>query len=139
MVQLFAEAVHAGIKNKVPFVVGHRVGLLQLVEELSMQGKMPDKEWLLICLAKVPGCSCPLFAKGYQPPKRKPPNRTDVQMPNQDAFFTGLNEVSAWKTGANQFRSRGLSEICIGKRILFEPLRQSLLVSSASFLRCSLG
>ena len=95
MVQMFAEAVHAGIKNKVPFVVGHRVGLLQLVEELSMQGKMPDKEWLLICLAKVPGRSCPLFAKGYQPPKRKPPNRTDVQMPNQDAFFTGLNEVSA--------------------------------------------
>ena len=43
MVQLFAEAVTAGIKNKTPFVIAHRVGLLQLVEELSMQGKMPDK------------------------------------------------------------------------------------------------
>ena len=97
MLQLFTEAVHAGIKNKTPFVIAHRVGLLQLIDEMNMPGKMPDKEWLLVLLAKVPGKSCPLFAKGYAPPKRAPPNRTVVQVPNHDAFFTGLNEVSLCK------------------------------------------
>ena len=55
-----------------------------------MKGKMPDTDWLLVLLAKVPGRSCPIFAKGYTPPVRPPPNRTVVKLDNRDGFWTGL-------------------------------------------------
>ena len=55
-----------------------------------MKGKMPDTDWLLVLLAKVPGKSCPIFAKGYVPPSRPPPNRTVVKLDNRDGFWTGL-------------------------------------------------
>ena len=95
MLDLFQAAVEDGIQKKTPFVIAHRVGLLALVAEMNKKGKMPDKDWLLVLLAKVPGRSCPLFFKGYEPPKKPAPNRTDVQVPNQDAFFTGLSKVSS--------------------------------------------
>ena len=34
MVQMFHQAVLEGVKKKVPFVVAHRVALVQLAEEL---------------------------------------------------------------------------------------------------------
>ena len=110
MADLFKQAVEDGIQRKVPFVMAHRVGMLALVEEMNKKGKMPDKEWLLILLAKVPGRSCPLFAKGYEPPKKPAPNRTDVQIPNQDAFYTNLSKVSP--SPSNQFCPDRLFCVC---------------------------
>ena len=110
MADLFKQAVEDGIQRKVPFVMAHRVGMLALVEEMNKKGKMPDKEWLLILLAKVPGRSCPLFAKGYEPPKKPAPNRTDVQIPNQDAFYTNLSKVSP--SPSNQFCQDRLFCVC---------------------------
>ena len=73
-----------------PFVIENSVGLVQLVEELTKRGKMPDTDWLLVLLAKVPGPSCPIFAKGYVPPYRPVPNHTVVKLDNQDGFWAGL-------------------------------------------------
>ena len=56
-----------------------------------MKGKMPDTDWLLVLLAKVPGRSCPIFAKGYTPPPRPLPNCVAVvKLDNQDGFWDGL-------------------------------------------------
>ena len=94
MVQMFTVGVIDGIKKQVPFVLEHSTGLVQLVEELSMKGNMPDTDWLLVLLAKVPGKSCPIFAKGYVPPSRPAPNRTEVKLDNRDGFWTGIQPVS---------------------------------------------
>ena len=59
-----------------------------------MKGKMPDKDWLMVLLAKIPGKSCPIFAKGYTPPPRAVANRTEITLNNHDGFWTGLNCVS---------------------------------------------
>ena len=73
-----------------------------------MKGKMPDTDWLLILLAKVPGKSCPIFSKAYAPPARPPPNRTVVKLDNRDDFWTGLQPVS--KLALTEAERSGLSE-----------------------------
>ena len=90
MVQMFTVGVRDGIQKRDPFVLEHSAALVQLVQELSMKGKMPDTDWLLVLLAKVPGRSCPIFAKGYTPPARPAPNRAVVKLDNRDGFWTGL-------------------------------------------------
>ena len=99
MVQMFTAGVRDGIKKKVPFVLEHSTGLVQLVEELTMKGKMPDTDWLLVLLAKVPGKSCPIFAKGYVPPARPAPTRIEMKLDNRDGFWTGLQPVSKLAQG----------------------------------------
>ena len=96
MVEMFKEAVDDGIQQKKPFVISNRVGLLQLIDEIQMKGKMPDKDWLMVLLAKIPGKSCPIFAKGYVPPtKPQLVNRPEVTLNNHDGFWTGLSGVSS--------------------------------------------
>ena len=46
MVKMFEKGVADGIRKKDPFVLLHKLALLQLIEELNMRGKMPDKDWL---------------------------------------------------------------------------------------------
>ena len=95
MVQMFTVAVRDGILKQDPFVLKHSAALVQLVEELTMKGKKPDTDWLLVLLAKVPGESCPIFAKGYVPPPSRPIPNCVVKHDNRDGFWTGVQPVSA--------------------------------------------
>ena len=105
MVHMFVKAVRDGILKQDPFVLEHSASLAQLAQELSMRGKMPDTDWLLVLLAKVPGKSCPIFAKGYVPPPRPLPNCVVMQLDNQDGFWTGLQPVSALSLSESGNRS----------------------------------
>ena len=118
MIDLFTEAVNAGIEAKKPFVIANRVGLLQLIAEINMKGKMPDKDWLLVLLSKIPGKSCPLFAKGYEPPKRAPPVRAVVEVSNHDDFFTGLSKVSRKFSGVIILGGTGKFDSGLGPYLL---------------------
>ena len=63
---------------------------------IEYEGKMPDNEWLIVCLADVPGKSCAIFRKNYR--FEKPPSvlaRPEVHFFNDDGLFDGLHPLNA--------------------------------------------
>ena len=96
LVKLFTTAFFKGVKEKKSFVMENRTGLEELIKALNDKKKWPDKECMILLLAKIPGQSCEIFNRDYQPPapgavkaEVKP-----VMMYNADGFWDGLNKVS---------------------------------------------
>ena len=65
LIKLFTNAVYRGIREKTPFVIANREGLENLIKLLQSKVKWPEKEWLILLLAKVPGDSCEIFHRDY--------------------------------------------------------------------------
>ena len=96
LVKLFTDAVHKGIRTKDPFVLENRPGLENLIKVLQQKVKWPEKDWLILLLAKVPGKSCPIFQRDYEPPAPGQVKREAKPVPlfNDDGFWDGLGKVS---------------------------------------------
>ena len=70
--------------------------ILSTMALIEYEGKLPDNDWLLVCLADVPGPSCEVFRKNYR--YIKPPSqlaRPEIHFYNDDGLFDGLNYLDA--------------------------------------------
>ena len=49
----------------------HEIGLHALLNAIPIDkpGKIPNSQWLMLCLAAVAGPECEVFQKGYKPEK----------------------------------------------------------------------
>ena len=69
--------------------------ILCTMKLIEYEGKLPDNDWLLVCLADVPGPDCEVFKKNYR--YEKPPSilaRPEIHFYNEDGLFDGLNELN---------------------------------------------
>ena len=68
---------------------------MESLAELMEEGQLPDNDWLLLLLSKMPGDSCPIFGKGYRyvrPPSARA--RPEILLYDEDCFFEGLPELN---------------------------------------------
>ena len=63
--RLLHKAVRDGIAAKNEFILENREGLVNLVNEMIEEKKIPGKNWLLLVLAAVAGPECEVFQPGY--------------------------------------------------------------------------
>ena len=88
------KAVKEGVRNGNEFVKQNKRGLINLVNEMIEEQKIPDKDWLLLCLAAVAEPDCEVFLPGYVQQKADPHQRSQVLIDNNDAFWDGVTKVS---------------------------------------------
>ena len=80
--------------------------ILATLSLIEQEGKLPDNDWIMTCLADVPGPDCEIFKKSYK--FQKPPSllqKPEIVFFNDDQLLDDLPEldISAIRK-RNQFR-----------------------------------
>ena len=96
---MLREAVETKLAEGNEFVCFHELGLTTLLNAIPLDkpGKIPNSQWLMLCLAAVAGPECKIFQKGYKPDKIKREVRMPRVIDNTDDFFTNCEPVSSGK------------------------------------------